>query len=117
MNVFKVLGFDPHTMQRSQPVGGPSPPQDALVFLSKLSSTISQLLQAFSRYLGPIKSALTVVPPSALLCWDFCAINVCIFLSLSSAKRYSGKIAKDNQRVAPVGGASTQPCARRALQS
>lgn len=81
MNVFKVLGFDPHTMQSSQPVGGPSPPQDALVFLSKLSSTISQLLQAFSRYLGPFISVLSVIPPSVLppLLWLLChsCLHIC----------------------------------------
>lgn len=82
MNVFKVLGFDPYTMQSSQPVGGPSPPQDALVFLSKLSSTISQLLQAFSRYLGPIKSTLSFIPSSVPLCGEFCAIHVYIFVSV-----------------------------------
>ncbi|XP_054458761.1 transcriptional protein SWT1 [Anoplopoma fimbria] len=52
LEVFKALGFDPHTMQRPQPAGGPPPPQDALVCLHKLSSTVSQLLQAFSRVLS-----------------------------------------------------------------
>ncbi|KAK9519576.1 hypothetical protein VZT92_022295 [Zoarces viviparus] len=52
LEVFKALGFDPHTMQRLQPVGGPPPPQDALVCLHKLSSWVSQLLQAFSRILS-----------------------------------------------------------------
>lgn len=55
---FKALGFDPHTMQGSQPMGGPLPPQDALVHLHKLSSMVSQLLQAFSRYLSPFISLL-----------------------------------------------------------
>ncbi|KAM3876315.1 transcriptional protein SWT1 [Diretmus argenteus] len=49
--VFTALCFDPHTMQRAQPEGGPPPPQDALVCLHKLASMVSQLLQAFSRYL------------------------------------------------------------------
>ncbi|XP_036969858.1 transcriptional protein SWT1 [Acanthopagrus latus] len=50
--VFKALGFDPHTMQSAQPVGGPPPPQDALDCLHKLSSMVSQLLQAFSSVLS-----------------------------------------------------------------
>lgn len=54
MEVFKALSFDPHTMQSSQPVGGPSSPQEALVCLHKLSSMVLQLLQAFSRYLSPL---------------------------------------------------------------
>ncbi|XP_059197577.1 transcriptional protein SWT1 isoform X2 [Centropristis striata] len=45
---FKALGYDPHTMQSAQPVGGAPPPQDALVCLHKLSFMVSQLLQAFS---------------------------------------------------------------------
>uniref|UniRef100_UPI0037E89F57 transcriptional protein SWT1 n=1 Tax=Semicossyphus pulcher TaxID=241346 RepID=UPI0037E89F57 len=52
MQVFKALGFDPHTMQSAQPAGGPPPPQDALVCLHSLSSVVSQLLQAFSRVLS-----------------------------------------------------------------
>ncbi|XP_028444283.1 transcriptional protein SWT1 isoform X2 [Perca flavescens] len=52
LEVFKALGFDPHTMQRAQSVGGPPPPQDALVCLHKLSSMVSQLLQAFSSVLS-----------------------------------------------------------------
>ncbi|KAF1385463.1 hypothetical protein PFLUV_G00108030 [Perca fluviatilis] len=52
LEVFKALGFDPHTMQRAQSVGGPPPPQDALVYLHKLSSMVSQLLQAFSSVLS-----------------------------------------------------------------
>lgn len=54
MDGFKALGFDPHTMQSSRPAGGPPPSQDALVCLHKLSSMVSQLLQAFSRYRGPL---------------------------------------------------------------
>ena len=54
MEVFKALSFDPHTMLSSLPVGGPSPPQEALVCLHRLSSMVSQLLQAFSRYLSPL---------------------------------------------------------------
>ncbi|TKS65883.1 Transcriptional protein SWT1 [Collichthys lucidus] len=50
--VFKALGFDPHTMQSAQPVGGPSPPQDALVCLHKLSSMVLHLLHAFSSVLS-----------------------------------------------------------------
>lgn len=53
MDGFKALGFDPHTMQSSQPAGGPPPSQDALVCLHKLSSMVSQLLQAFSSILTP----------------------------------------------------------------
>ncbi|XP_041646974.1 transcriptional protein SWT1 [Cheilinus undulatus] len=51
LEVFKALGFDPHTMQRAQPAGGPPPPQDALVCLQKLSSVVTQLLQGFSSVL------------------------------------------------------------------
>ncbi|XP_044218487.1 transcriptional protein SWT1 [Thunnus albacares] len=50
--VFKALGFDPHTMQSAQPAGGPPPPQDAVACLQKLSSMVSQLLQAFSSVLS-----------------------------------------------------------------
>lgn len=57
MDGFKALGFDPHTMQSSRPAGGPPPSQDALVCLHKLSSMVSQLLQAFSRYRGPLASS------------------------------------------------------------
>ncbi|XP_034738566.1 transcriptional protein SWT1 [Etheostoma cragini] len=52
LEVFKALGFDPHTMQRAQSEGDPPPPQDALVCLHKLSSMVSQLLQAFSSVLS-----------------------------------------------------------------
>ncbi|XP_051232913.1 transcriptional protein SWT1 isoform X1 [Dicentrarchus labrax] len=52
LEVFKALGFDPHAMLNAQPVGGPPPPQDALVCLHKLSSMVSQLLQAFSSVLS-----------------------------------------------------------------
>ncbi|XP_071342314.1 transcriptional protein SWT1 isoform X2 [Trachinotus anak] len=56
LEVFKVLGFDPHTMQSAQPAGGPPPPQDAVACLHKLSSMVSQLLQAFSRVLSSAPS-------------------------------------------------------------
>ncbi|XP_030583742.1 transcriptional protein SWT1 isoform X2 [Archocentrus centrarchus] len=52
LEVFKALGFDPHTMQCVQPEGGPPLPQDALACLHKLSSMVSQLLQAFSSVLS-----------------------------------------------------------------
>ncbi|GLD74727.1 transcriptional protein SWT1 [Lates japonicus] len=52
LEVFKALGFDLHTMQSAQPAGGPPPPQDALAYLHKLSSMVSQLLQAFSSVLS-----------------------------------------------------------------
>ncbi|XP_026179008.1 transcriptional protein SWT1 isoform X2 [Mastacembelus armatus] len=52
LEVFKALGFDPHTMQSAHPVGGSPPPQDALACLHKLSSMVSQLLQAFSSVLS-----------------------------------------------------------------
>lgn len=52
MDGFKALGFDPHTMKSSQPAGGPPPSQDALLCLHKLSSMVSQLLQAFSSILS-----------------------------------------------------------------
>nr|XP_046248069.1 transcriptional protein SWT1 [Scatophagus argus]XP_046248070.1 transcriptional protein SWT1 [Scatophagus argus]XP_046248071.1 transcriptional protein SWT1 [Scatophagus argus] len=52
LEVFKALGFDPHTMRRTQPAGGPPPPHDALVYLHKLSSMVSQLLQSFSSVLS-----------------------------------------------------------------
>ncbi|KAM9762200.1 transcriptional protein SWT1 [Menidia menidia] len=51
LEVFKALSFDPHTMHAALPVGGPSPPEDALACLNKLSSVVSQLLQAFSSVL------------------------------------------------------------------
>nr|XP_015826441.2 transcriptional protein SWT1 [Nothobranchius furzeri] len=51
LDVFKGLGFDPHTMQTATPVGGPAPPpQDTIACLQKLSSVVSQLLQAFSSF-------------------------------------------------------------------
>ncbi|XP_037325913.2 transcriptional protein SWT1 isoform X1 [Pungitius pungitius] len=65
LEVFKALGFDPHTMRGPPPVGGPPPPQDAVVCLHKLSSMVSQLLQAFSRVLS---SAPGLEEVSALLC-------------------------------------------------
>ncbi|XP_053717587.1 transcriptional protein SWT1 [Synchiropus splendidus] len=52
LEVFKALSFDPDSMQSGLPVGGPPPPQDALACLNKLSSMISQLLEAFSRVLS-----------------------------------------------------------------
>ncbi|XP_026001842.1 transcriptional protein SWT1 isoform X1 [Astatotilapia calliptera] len=51
LEVFKALGFDPHTRQCLQPEGAAPPPQDALACLHKLSSMVSQLLQAFSSVL------------------------------------------------------------------
>ncbi|XP_062280523.1 transcriptional protein SWT1 isoform X1 [Scomber scombrus] len=50
--VFKALGFDPQAMQTAQPAGGPPPPQEAVACLQKLSSMVSQLLQAFSSVLS-----------------------------------------------------------------
>ncbi|XP_061739558.1 transcriptional protein SWT1 isoform X1 [Nerophis ophidion] len=47
LEVFKALAFDPHTRQSSLPVRGPPPPQDAVAYLSQMSSMVSQLLQAF----------------------------------------------------------------------
>ncbi|XP_029286045.1 transcriptional protein SWT1 isoform X2 [Cottoperca gobio] len=52
LEVFKAVGFDPHTMQSVQPVGGPPPPRDAVVCLHNLSSVVSQLLQIFSSVLS-----------------------------------------------------------------
>ncbi|KAM4740100.1 transcriptional protein SWT1 isoform 1-T3 [Anableps anableps] len=52
LEVFKALSFDPHTMQAATPMGHPPPPQDALACLHRLSSMVSQLLQAFSRVLS-----------------------------------------------------------------
>ncbi|AWP10690.1 putative transcriptional protein SWT1 [Scophthalmus maximus] len=56
LEVFKALGFDPNTMQSVCPAGGPSPPHDALACLHKLSSMVSQLLQAFSSVLSLVPS-------------------------------------------------------------
>lgn len=63
LTVFKALHFDPQTMQRAQPTGGPPPPQDALCCLYKVTSMVSQLLQAFSRIL----SAVSLEETQALL--------------------------------------------------
>ncbi|KAM6921964.1 transcriptional protein SWT1 [Xenentodon cancila] len=52
LEVFKALGFDPHTMQATLPLGDAPPPQDALACLHTLSSLVSQLLQAFSSVLS-----------------------------------------------------------------
>ncbi|KAK2908099.1 transcriptional protein SWT1 isoform X1 [Channa argus] len=52
LEVFKAMGFDPHTMRSAHPVRGPPPPQEALACLHKLSSIVSQLLQAFSSVLS-----------------------------------------------------------------
>ncbi|XP_054913333.1 transcriptional protein SWT1 isoform X2 [Poeciliopsis prolifica] len=52
LEVFKALSFDPHTMQAAIPMGHPPPPQDALACLHRLSSMVSQLLQAFGRVLS-----------------------------------------------------------------
>ncbi|KAF7199216.1 transcriptional protein SWT1-like [Nothobranchius furzeri] len=47
-DLFEGLGFDPHTMQAVTPVGGTAPPpKDTIACLQKLSSVVSQLLQAF----------------------------------------------------------------------
>uniref|UniRef100_A0A1A8K5X5 Transcriptional protein SWT1 n=1 Tax=Nothobranchius kuhntae TaxID=321403 RepID=A0A1A8K5X5_NOTKU len=47
-DLFEGLGFDPHTMQAVTPVGGTAPPpKDTIACLKKLSSVVSQLLQAF----------------------------------------------------------------------
>lgn len=78
MEGFKALGFDPHTMQSSQPMGGPLSPQDALVHLHKLSSMVSQLLQAFSRYLSPLISLLSVTQTTR----HCVSLPVCRFLCL-----------------------------------
>ncbi|XP_007550967.1 transcriptional protein SWT1 isoform X1 [Poecilia formosa] len=52
LEVFKALSFDPLTMQAATPMGRPPPPQDALACLHRLSSMVSQLLQAFGRVLS-----------------------------------------------------------------
>uniref|UniRef100_A0A3P8WKA5 Transcriptional protein SWT1 n=2 Tax=Cynoglossus semilaevis TaxID=244447 RepID=A0A3P8WKA5_CYNSE len=52
LEVFKVLGFDSNTMQSLQTAGCSQPPQDAMACLHKLSSMVSQLLQAFSSVLS-----------------------------------------------------------------
>lgn len=106
MNVFKALGFDPHTMQCSQPVGGPSPPQEAVVFLYKLSSTISQLLQAFSRYL--VQSGRCC--PSFLPQLFFFGPLPC--LNLSSAK-FGLRVKRFQEMAALVGGPGLWPSSQR----
>ncbi|KAF3835348.1 hypothetical protein F7725_027906 [Dissostichus mawsoni] len=50
--VFKALGFDPNSMQSTQPGGGPAPPQDAVDCLHNLCCIVSQLLQIFSSVLS-----------------------------------------------------------------
>ncbi|CAI5635902.1 unnamed protein product [Oreochromis niloticus] len=55
--VFKALGFDPHTSHCVQPEGGPPPPQEVLACLQNLSIMILQLLQAFSRVMGGFSSS------------------------------------------------------------
>ncbi|XP_043985920.1 transcriptional protein SWT1 isoform X2 [Gambusia affinis] len=52
LEVFKALSFDPHTMQAAPPMGRRPPPQDAVACLHRLSSMVSQLLQAFGRVLS-----------------------------------------------------------------
>ncbi|XP_038147682.1 transcriptional protein SWT1 [Cyprinodon tularosa] len=52
LEVFKALSFDPSTMQGTSPMGRPPPPQDAVACLHRLSSMVSQLLQAFTRILS-----------------------------------------------------------------
>ncbi|XP_068599891.1 transcriptional protein SWT1 [Brachionichthys hirsutus] len=67
MEVFKALGFDPRTMQSSRPMGSLAPHQDALACLHELSSTVSQLLLAFSSFLSStpgseeVQSLLSVI--------------------------------------------------------
>ncbi|KAK5906994.1 hypothetical protein CesoFtcFv8_004888 [Champsocephalus esox] len=50
--VFKALGFDPNSMQSTQPGGGPAPPQDVVDCLHNLCCIVSQLLQIFSSVLS-----------------------------------------------------------------
>ncbi|KAM3619962.1 uncharacterized protein V6R79_016383 [Siganus canaliculatus] len=59
LELFRVLGFDPVSAPPGPAAPGPAPPapaapppQDALLFLSRLSSMVSQLLGAFSRVLS-----------------------------------------------------------------
>ncbi|XP_076580451.1 transcriptional protein SWT1 isoform X2 [Chaetodon auriga] len=71
--VFRALGFDLVTRQSAQPVGGPPPPQDALVCLHNLSSMVSQLLQALSSVvssapgLQEVQALLSVFHSNAIL--------------------------------------------------
>ncbi|XP_047231657.1 transcriptional protein SWT1 isoform X2 [Girardinichthys multiradiatus] len=76
LEVFKALCFDPHTMQAATPIGRPPPPQDALACLHRLSSMVSQLLQAFSRVLSStpgleeVQTMLSVIYSNKLVSED-----------------------------------------------
>ncbi|MED6274461.1 hypothetical protein CHARACLAT_016597 [Characodon lateralis] len=76
LEVFKALCFDPHIMQAATPIGRPPPPQDALACLHRLSSMVSQLLQAFSRVLSStpaleeVQTMLSVIYSNKLVSED-----------------------------------------------
>ncbi|KAG7230558.1 hypothetical protein INR49_025274 [Caranx melampygus] len=72
--VFKVLGFD-HTMQSAQPAGGP-PPQEALACLHRLSSMVTQLLQAFSSILSSAAPSLEQVQTVLSIIQSYKIVNL-----------------------------------------
>ncbi|XP_028260224.1 transcriptional protein SWT1 isoform X2 [Parambassis ranga] len=76
LDAFNALGFDPHTTQSAHPMGGPEPPQDAMACLHRLSSMVSQLLQAFSSVLSSapgleeIQTLLSIIQCSKIVAVD-----------------------------------------------
>ncbi|XP_077573581.1 transcriptional protein SWT1 [Stigmatopora nigra] len=97
LEVFKVLAFDPHTRQSALPVGGPAPPQDAMLCLSQISSTVSQLLQAFISVLSPshgleeVQVLLSMIRSNKIVDVDFRLVDTDL-LSCFSQQDYRDKL-------------------------
>ncbi|XP_077463986.1 transcriptional protein SWT1 [Stigmatopora argus] len=97
LEVFKALAFDPHTRQSALSVGGPAPPQDAMLCLSQISSTVSQLLQAFISVLSPspglqeVQVLLSMIRSNKMVNVDFRLVDTDL-LSCFSQQDYRDKL-------------------------
>lgn len=108
--VFKALGFDPDTLQVVQPVGSPPPPQGALVCLHKLSSMVSQLLQAFSSVLSSapgleeVHTLLSIIQFNEIVNMDS-RLTAKDFLDCFSQQYYREKLRVGGNQLMEVKGA------------
>lgn len=99
-------------MQSLQTAGCSQPPQDAMACLHKLSSMVSQLLQAFSRYLSRLITVvcLTGTTLSSLIYLRFNEGEISLYLSFPLSQTSPDFLGVSHLCPDPFKDVLNQPC-------